>query len=165
MMVGSVLGVLFVSLVRRVLVEDPELPFPESVAASEIHKAGQAGAQAAKYLFYNMAFGARGLSGRRSSTSSPPTGLLLPRRATRQERPAAWAARHDERAGHGRHLHVRRAPPSARPIIGVGYVIGPELAALNFSGSVLAWGLLIPLLMYFLGPQLQAFLPANADRR
>src|ERR1700678_1712673 len=56
-LVGSVLGVLFVSLVRRVLVEDPELPFPESLAASQIHKAGQVGAQAAKYLFYNMAFG------------------------------------------------------------------------------------------------------------
>src|SRR6516162_7053518 len=41
MMVGSVLGVLFVSLVRRVLVEDPDLLFPESVAASQIHKAGQ----------------------------------------------------------------------------------------------------------------------------
>ena len=57
-LVGSVLGVLFVSLVRRILVEDPELPFPESLAASQIHKAGQVGAQAAKYLFYNMAFGA-----------------------------------------------------------------------------------------------------------
>ena len=34
MLVGSVLGVLFVSLIRRVMVEDPELPFPESVAAS-----------------------------------------------------------------------------------------------------------------------------------
>src|SRR5580700_6450932 len=41
MIVGSVLGVLFVSLIRRVMVEDPELPFPESMAASEIHKAGQ----------------------------------------------------------------------------------------------------------------------------
>src|SRR5215813_10778295 len=58
MIVGSVLGVLFVSLVRRVMVEDPELPFPESVAAGEIHKAGQMGAQAAKYLFYNIGFGA-----------------------------------------------------------------------------------------------------------
>src|SRR6266481_10113346 len=58
MLVGSVLGVLFVSLVRRVMVEDPTLPFPESVAAGEIHKAGQRGSQAAKYLFYNMGFGA-----------------------------------------------------------------------------------------------------------
>src|SRR5215475_4002270 len=57
MMVGSILGVLFVSLVRRVLVEDPSLPFPESLAAAEIHKAGQRGAEAAKYLFYSMAFG------------------------------------------------------------------------------------------------------------
>src|SRR5579864_6904700 len=58
MVVGSVLGVLFVSLVRRVLVEDPTLPFPESVAASEIHKAGQQGAQAARYLFWNIGVGA-----------------------------------------------------------------------------------------------------------
>src|ERR1041385_9106046 len=58
MLVGSVLGVLFVSLIRRVMVEDPELPYPESVAASEVHKAGQLGAKAAKYLFYNIAIGA-----------------------------------------------------------------------------------------------------------
>src|SRR6202162_5422686 len=56
-MVGSVLGVLFISLVRRGMVEDPELPFPESLAASEIHKAGQRGAQAAKYLFWNIGIG------------------------------------------------------------------------------------------------------------
>src|SRR6476660_1850987 len=58
MLVGSVLGVLFVSLIRRVMVEDPELPFPESVAASEVHKAGQGTAKTAKYLFYNIGFGA-----------------------------------------------------------------------------------------------------------
>src|SRR6266480_6046031 len=57
MMVGSILGVLFISLVRRGMVEDPELPFPESVAASEIHKAGRRGAQAAKYLFWNIGVG------------------------------------------------------------------------------------------------------------
>src|SRR5215471_1407463 len=58
MLVGSVLGVLFVSLIRRVMVEDPELPFPESVAASEVHKAGQTGAKAAKHLFWNIGIGA-----------------------------------------------------------------------------------------------------------
>src|SRR6202163_4924935 len=56
-MVGSILGVLFISLVRRAMVEDPELPFPESLAAAEIHKAGQRGAQAAKYLFWNIGIG------------------------------------------------------------------------------------------------------------
>src|SRR6266404_4299434 len=57
MLVGGVLGVLFVSLVRRVMVEDPELPFPESVAAAEIHKAGQRGAEAARFLFWNIGVG------------------------------------------------------------------------------------------------------------
>src|ERR1700677_114385 len=57
MMVGSILGVLFVSLVRRALVEDPTLPFPESVAAAEIHKAGQRGADAAKYVFWSIGLG------------------------------------------------------------------------------------------------------------
>src|SRR5512140_420965 len=58
MAVGGTLGILFVTLLRRVMVEDPELPFPESVAASEIHKAGQQGAKAAKILFANMGIGA-----------------------------------------------------------------------------------------------------------
>ncbi|MBP1778384.1 MAG: putative rane protein, partial [candidate division NC10 bacterium] len=43
MMVGGVIGVLFVTLLRRVMVEDVELPYPESVAAGEIHKAGRSG--------------------------------------------------------------------------------------------------------------------------
>ena len=45
MAVGGTFGILFVTLLRRVMVEDPDLPFPESVAAAEIHKAGQQGAQ------------------------------------------------------------------------------------------------------------------------
>ena len=40
--------------------------------------------------------------------------------------------------------------------LGVGYIIGPRLASLNFAGGVLAWGLFAPLLMFFLGPQLIA---------
>src|SRR5215469_1529726 len=58
MVIGGTLGILFVTLLRRVMVEDPELPYPESVAASEIHKAGQQGSKAAKILFANMGFGA-----------------------------------------------------------------------------------------------------------
>src|SRR5512147_1603581 len=57
MVIGGLLGILFVTLLRRVMVEDPELPYPESVAASEIHKAGQQGSRAAKILFANMGFG------------------------------------------------------------------------------------------------------------
>ena len=58
MILGGVLGILFVTILRRVMVEDPGLPFPESVAASEIHKAGQRGADAAIQLFKAMGVGA-----------------------------------------------------------------------------------------------------------
>src|SRR5262249_54776477 len=55
------------------------------------------------------------------------------------------------------------AAPSVSPAyLGVGYIIGPELAALNFSGGVLAWGFMVPLLMFLLGPQIQTFLPPGA---
>jgi putative OPT family oligopeptide transporter len=161
MLVGSVLGVLFVSLVRRALVEDPELPFPESVAASQIHKAGQLGAQAAKFLFYNMAFGsAVFLAGAFSFFATDKDWLFpvgqLKRTSLRLGAPGST----NTLATGG--LTMFSGPTVSPAYIGVGYVIGPTLAALNFSGSIIAWGLLIPLLIYFLGPQLQAFLPANA---
>ena len=51
MLVGGVLGVLFVILLRRTLVEDAELPFPESAACAELVKAGQKGESGARYVF------------------------------------------------------------------------------------------------------------------
>jgi putative OPT family oligopeptide transporter len=44
--------------------------------------------------------------------------------------------------------------------MGVGYIIGPQLASLNFTGGLLAWGLFVPLLLYFLGPELSISLQA-----
>jgi putative OPT family oligopeptide transporter len=160
MLVGSVLGVLFVSLIRRVMVEDPELPFPESVAASEIHKAGRAGAKAAKYLFYNIFFGAAVFLGGQFNFFAADHDFFfhvgqLGKSALRL---GALGTRDFLNTGG---TSTCAAPTVSPAFLGVGYIIGPELASLNFSGSVVAWGLLIPLLIFFLGPQLQTFLPAN----
>ncbi|MBV8829751.1 MAG: oligopeptide transporter, OPT family, partial [Acidobacteriaceae bacterium] len=161
-LVGSVLGVLFISLVRRVMVEDPELPFPESIAASEIHKAGQRGAQAAKYLFWSIGLGGiTFLLGRfgffaADSEYTIPIGTLG---ATRVRLGGANSSDLIPTGG-----YTTFAAPSISPAyLGVGYVIGAKLAGLQFSGGVLAWGLMVPLLIYFLGPQLHSFLPANAS--
>src|SRR4030042_2069024 len=51
MFVGGLLGILFVTFLRRVMVTDPDLIFPEPVAAAEIHKAGQKGRAGARFLF------------------------------------------------------------------------------------------------------------------
>jgi uncharacterized oligopeptide transporter (OPT) family protein len=41
--------------------------------------------------------------------------------------------------------------PGLKPAyLGVGYIIGPKLASLNFSGGLVAWGLLTPIIYYFL---------------
>ena len=159
--VGSVLGVLFVSLIRRVMVEDRELPFPESVAASEIHKAGRAGARAAKYLFYNMGFGALVFLFGQFNLFAPDRDFFLHVGQMGLSKLRLGPAGTTQVLTAGG-VSTCAAPTVSPAFIGVGYIIGPELAALNFSGSVVAWGMMIPLLIYFLGPQLQAFLPANA---
>jgi putative OPT family oligopeptide transporter len=161
MVMGSVLGVLFVSLVRRMLVEDPDLPFPESVAAAQIHKAGQVGAQAAKFLFYNMAFGAAVFLAGAFNVFAPDKDwfFAVGSIGTTALRLGAPGTANTLQTGG---VTVFSGPTVSPAYIGVGYVIGPQLAALNFAGTVIAWGLLIPLLMYFLGPQLRAFVPPNA---
>src|ERR1700704_5636396 len=159
-MVGSILGVLFISLVRRVMVEDPELPFPESVAAAEIHKAGQRGAQAAKYLFWNIGVGGVVyLLGR--------FGLFA---ADKDFHPVVGALGHSQvRLGTAASSTVLPAggtsmfaAPSVSPAyLGVGYIIGLRLASLQFAGGGLAWGLMVPVLIFFLGPQVKQYLPAD----
>jgi len=55
------------------------------------------------------------------------------------------------------------SPAVSPAYLGVGYIIGPRLASLNFAGGVLAWGLLVPLLIYFLGPNLPAQAPGTSS--
>ncbi|MBZ2179250.1 MAG: oligopeptide transporter, OPT family [Acidobacteria bacterium] len=157
MLVGGVLGVLFVSLVRRALVEDDELPFPESVAAAEIHKAGQTASGAAKYLFYNMVTGAGIYFAGVTKLFEPDHTLFF---SIGELGRGALKLGGDRTVATGAYT-VAAAPSISPAYIGVGYIIGPRLAALNFAGGVLAWGLFIPMLMYFLGPNLAQFVPAG----
>jgi len=155
MLVGGTLGVLFIIILRRTMVEDDSLPFPESVAASEIVKAGQGGQTGAAYLFGAMGFAAiwellkngYGITLIRDSMSgfvkfstskiemlgqqfSYSGGLLL-------------------------------ETPSASPaLVGVGYIVGMRVSAVLFSGAVFGWWLLVPLSV-FLNPELTALADTN----
>ncbi|MBV8897943.1 MAG: oligopeptide transporter, OPT family [Acidobacteriaceae bacterium] len=160
-LVGSVIGVLFISLVRRVMVEDPELPFPESVAASEIHKAGQRGAEAAKFLFWNMGLGGLIFLLSRFGFFASDATFSLPVGQLGSSRVRLGGAGTTRLLGTGG-ISTFDAPSISPAFIGVGYIIGPRLAGLQFAGGIFAWGLMVPLLIYFLGPQLRNFMPANA---
>ena len=159
-MVGSILGVLFISLVRRVMVEDPELPFPESVAASEIHKAGQRGAEAAKYLFWNIGIGGVVyMLGRFGLFAADKDFHFAIGSLGRSQVRLGGTGNPNVLAAGGASTF---AAPSVSPAyIGVGYIIGLRLASLQFAGGVLAWGLMVPLLIFFLGPQIKHYLPAD----
>ncbi|MGA9623236.1 MAG: oligopeptide transporter, OPT family [Bryobacteraceae bacterium] len=161
MLVGGILGILFVTLLRRVMVEDPELPFPESVAASEIHKAGQQGGKAAGLLFKAMGFGAFLYSLGALKLYDQSRDFLVKvgtLGVTRVKLDTGASAQAVSAGG----ITVLSAPAVSPAFLGVGYIIGPRLAALNFAGGVVAWGLLVPLLIYFLGPQLKALMPPGA---
>jgi putative OPT family oligopeptide transporter len=153
MILGGLLGIMFVTVLRRVMVEDASLPFPESVAAAEIHKAGQRGQEAAAQLFKAMGVGAvvklLGDLGvfHASNTFSVALGnvkesfVRLGLDSTAKTVPTGGVT-------------TMYAPAASPAYIGVGYIIGPELGALNFAGGLLAWGLFVPLMVYFLGPEM-----------
>ena len=48
------------------------------------------------------------------------------------------------------------APAISPAYMGVGYIIGPRLGSLNFSGGLIAWGLMVPLIYYFISPYFDA---------
>lgn len=147
MLAGGVLGIMFVALLRRVMVEDVELPFPESVAASEIHKAGRTGGTGAKFLFGAMGGGAliQALGQFKFFATSWEKFVSFSKAII------GLRASGDVTAQSGLVLSTPAVSPA---YIGVGYIIGPKLASLNFSGGLLAWGLFVPILTYFIGPRL-----------
>lgn len=153
MIVGGILGVLFVTVLRRVMVEDQSLPYPESVAAAEIHKAGQRGADAAIRLFSAMGVGAVvKLLGDAGVFSASNTFTLAVGRL--KESFVRLGLKSDAPTIAAGGATTFQAPGVSPAYLGVGYIIGPELGSLNFAGGLMSWGLFVPLLVFFLGPQL-----------
>jgi putative OPT family oligopeptide transporter len=146
MLVGGVLGVLFVIMLRRTLVVEADLPFPESVAASEIVKAGQGGETGAKWVFVAM-----GLAGLWELFKNS-NGIHIIQERTQ----AVFQFGRSQMDILGEQMEYSGgllvATPSASPaLIGVGYIVGSRVAAVLFAGAVMGWLLLVPLAV-FLNP-------------
>jgi putative OPT family oligopeptide transporter len=155
MLIGGVLGVLFVIVLRRTLVVEADLPFPESVAASEIVKAGQGGATGAKYVF-----GAMGMAGLWELFKNS-NGIQLVRDATNGffDLGRSTVRMFGEPVTYSGGMLLET--PSASPaLIGVGFIVGLRVSAVLFAGAVLGWLLLVPLAL-FLNPTLTAALGAE----
>jgi len=150
MLVGGVLGVLFVIILRRTLVEEAGLPFPESMAAAEIVKAGQGGQTGAKYVF-----GAMGLAALWEVFVNT-RGIQLVRDSA--ERFVEFGASQIEILGGSRTFAggMRIESPGALPaLFGVGFIVGLQVSAVLFAGALLGHLFLAPLAL-FLQPELVA---------
>ena len=150
MLVGGLLGVLFIIVLRRTMVVEAELPFPESVAAAELVKAGQGGQTGAKYVFQAMGIAGawefiKNSNGIQIVSSSATTFVNLGRSTI------------DMLGQQVSYLggFILQSPAASPALVGVGFIVGPAISSTLFAGAVMGWLLLVPLGL-FLNPELVA---------
>ncbi len=148
MMIGGILGVLFVIVLRRTLVVEADLPFPESVAAAEIVKAGQGGQTGAAAVF-----GAMGLAALWELFKNS-NGIQFVESSVQKF--YTFGKSNIEILGNKIQYGggILLETPSASPaLVGVGFIVGMRVSAVLFAGAVLGWWMLVPLAV-FLNPSL-----------
>jgi putative OPT family oligopeptide transporter len=152
MMIGGILGVLFVIILRRTLVVEADLPFPESVAAAEIVKAGQGGQTGASYVF-----GAMGLAGAWELVKNS-NGVQIVQDSVNRfvDLPRSTIELLGKKVSYAGGL-LLESPAASPALVGVGFIVGMRVSAVLFSGAVLGWLVLVPLAM-FLNPALREML-------
>ena len=155
MAIGGVLGVLFVIVLRRTLVVESDLPFPESIAASEIVKAGQGGQTGAKYVF-----GAMGIGGLwELFKNSNGIHLVEEYASTFKDLGTSAVTMFGEKVSYAGGM-LFQSPSASPALVGVGFIVGMRVSAVLFAGAVMGWLLLVPLAL-FLNPAMAASLGAD----
>jgi OPT family oligopeptide transporter len=129
-MIGGVLGVLMMIPLRRSLIvkEHATLPYPEGTACASVLIAGERGGDLARTAFQGLGFAVAYAFLQKVFRFIAETPTLAIR-ATNRYLPAAV-------------LSGDITPE----YLGVGYIIGPQIAGVLVAGGVLAWLGLIPLL-------------------
>ncbi len=157
MLIGGVLGVLFVIILRRSLVEEADLPFPESVAASEIVKAGQGGQTGAVYVFSAMGLAALWELFKNSN------GLYMVKDYVRDFFPMASSKINmlGKEISYGGGF-LFESPAASPALIGVGFIVGMRVSAVLFAGAVSGWLFLVPAFV-FLNPDLGNLLETGSS--
>lgn len=138
---GGVLGVLFTIPLRRALIIEAQLQFPEGVATAEVLKAGAEGGEGARYIALAGVAGAL---------------LKLFQTGFRLVADSAAGAVQAGRAvfGYGTELGVA--------LLGVGYIVGLNIAVLVFAGGLISWLFGIPLYTAMASPEELAALTEGA---
>ncbi len=129
---GGVLGVLFTVPLRRALIVEQPLQFPEGIACAEVLETGEKGGEGVKYVALAAAFSAL--------FKFSQTGLRL-------------IAETAEGAKYlfGKKIIAYFGSNLSPALIGVGYIVGLNIAVLVFLGGVLNWLVAIPIIVLMNG--------------
>jgi putative OPT family oligopeptide transporter len=128
---GGLLGVLFSVPLRRSLVVEQAMSFPEGQAAAEVLRAGDNPAQGAKVL------GGAAAAGGALKVIAASGMKLIPDTAQ-------WATY----VGKGIAYVGTNLSPA---LLGVGYIVGWNVGAVMLAGGIIAWNIAIPIYaVYFL---------------
>ncbi|QIK80248.1 oligopeptide transporter, OPT family [Lysobacter sp. HDW10] len=122
---GGLLGVLFSVPLRRSMIVDEPLPFPEGKAAAEVLKAGENPGPGLKILGISAALGAL------VKVAAESGMKLIP----------------DNAVGSGfigKYLGYTGTNLSPA-LLGVGYIVGLNIGIVVLSGSILSWNIAIPI--------------------
>lgn len=122
---GGIIGVLFTIPLRRALIVENPLRFPEGVATAEVLKVGESGGGGIRYLAGAGVIGALFKLG--------DTGLRL------------WGGVLESArfvGGSIAYIGTNLSPA----LVGVGYIVGLNIATLIFLGGALNWWVAIPLI-------------------
>src|SRR6188508_2053510 len=122
---GGLLGVLFSVPLRRSLIVDQGLTFPEGKAAAEVLKAGENPTEGVKIL------GGAALGGGALKLAAASGLGLIPDTAA----VAAYV-------GRGIAYFGTNLSPA---LLGVGYIVGLNIGAVMLAGGVIAWNIAIPI--------------------
>ncbi len=133
---GGLLGLMFSVPLRRSLVVEQNMSFPEGQAAAEVLKAGANPTQGAKILGVSAAAG-----GLMKFTAASGMRLIPD---------TAQAATYVGKA-------IAYAGTNLSPaLLGVGYIVGVNVGAVMLAGGIIAWNIAIPVYSAF-------FLDGNPD--
>ncbi|MEX5214427.1 MAG: oligopeptide transporter, OPT family [Nitrospiraceae bacterium] len=126
-LVGGVLGVLFTIPLRRVLILDARLRFPEGVATAEVLKAGSVSSDKENSIRPLIAASSLG-----ACAKFAESGLRL------------WSEAAEGAVRFGSTVFYGGANLSPA-LLAVGFIIKFEIAAVVFAGGVVGWVVLLPL--------------------
>ncbi|MBN1391022.1 MAG: oligopeptide transporter, OPT family [Candidatus Thermoplasmatota archaeon] len=125
-LIGGLFGILFTIPLRKVFIQDLDLPYPEGVAAAEVLKTMEKGGRGIWYIA--IAAGIGGLM-----KFSAESGLSL------------WKEKVEGVLNFGR-IRFFGGVNISPALLGVGYIIGFKISFIVFSGGILGWLIAIPLI-------------------